>query len=114
MAAHYAERRGLEVASYDEQLASLIERGFGTSDAYSRELNNLGHEATDLVVNCLPLQRTWAAEHGAPKPPRLVGKASWLNRIALRQVAEIEPDVVYVQDMNVFSAEELAELKRPG
>ena len=62
---HYAERPRLAAAGYDEQLQSLIERCFGTSDAYSQNLRRLGHDAHEVIVNCESLQLRWAAERGA-------------------------------------------------
>ena len=70
---HYLSRPGLERKAYGEQLASLIDRCFGTADAYSRHLNELGHDAIDLIVNCEPLQLRWAAEHGRPGRLRRAG-----------------------------------------
>src|SRR5436309_11472614 len=55
LATHYARNPGLERARYAEQLASLLEASFGTSDAYTHHLRELGHKAENLIVNCVPL-----------------------------------------------------------
>ena len=123
VAAHYAERPGLAAAPYDEQLQSLMERSFGTSDAYSSNLVRLGHEAADVVVDCLPLQLTWAREQrlrgvGASSrvPTRLgaLTRRRALKRIARAQIAAYDPDVVYVQDLNWFERDELDALRKEG
>jgi spore maturation protein CgeB len=121
--AHYAGRTGLDRQPYDEQVRSLLDQSFGTSDAYSRNLRTLGHEATEIVANCEPLQRAWAAERSftgsAPArlrrllPGRLEGRAA-LREIALAQIAEFEPDVVYLQDLWFFSTGELQRLHADG
>jgi spore maturation protein CgeB len=97
---HYADRPELAEASYDVQWRALMDRFFGTSDAYSHFLRELGHEAHELVVNCEPLQRAWAREHGirmkrAKRP--LAGSS-----LVLQQADAFEPDVVYVQDLHAF------------
>jgi spore maturation protein CgeB len=124
LASHYGERPGLADRSYDEQLQALMERCFGTSDAYSHSLRSLGHEASDLVVNCLQLQRRWAEEHGhARLVKRLLGlpgragaaaRHAFLHRVARAQIAELDPDVVYAQDLWFFTRRELERLRRDG
>jgi len=52
---------GFADAPYAEQLAALMDRCFGTADAYSVNLRALGHEAADVVADCLPLQLAWGA-----------------------------------------------------
>jgi hypothetical protein len=109
LSSHYAERPGLAEASYDVQWRALMDRFFGTCDAYSHYLRELGHEAQEIVVNCEPLQRAWALEHGAT-PLRRV---RWPGRgsLVLAQAEEFEPDAVYVQDLNVFSPRVLRALR---
>lgn len=119
-AAHYAERPGLERAPYAEQLASLIARRFGTTDAYSANLAALGHDAADAIVNCAPLQLAWAREHGprwiraAARVAHPRARLAVLHAIAHAQVAAFAPDVVYVQDLWFFARPELDRLRRPG
>jgi spore maturation protein CgeB len=106
--AHYSRRPGLAESSYDEQMASLIARRFGTSDAYSHHLRRLGHKAREVIFNCLPLQAAWAREHGLGRGARVVSRMegvgvpagrALLPRVLLAQVEEFDPDVIYVQDL---------------
>ena len=53
---HYDDRPELEDATYDIQWRALMDRFFGTSDAYSHFLGELGHEAHEVVLNCDHLQ----------------------------------------------------------
>jgi len=117
-AEHYAARPGLERAPYDEQLAALIARRFGTTDAYSANFDALGHPAADVIVNCEPLQLAWAAEHGprwtraAAHLPRV--RLAALHRIAHAQIDAFAPDVVYLQDLWFFTKPELDRMRRAG
>ena len=99
--AHYAARPELREAPFEQQHVQLMARSFGTSDAYSHNLRLLGHEAAEVVVNCVPSQARWAVEHGqrstaaflepllarGGRPAaRLTGT---LHRITLAQVAAL-------------------------
>jgi spore maturation protein CgeB len=106
---HYSDRPGLAEEPYDLQWRALMDRFFGTSDAYSHYLGDLGHEAHEVVANCDQLQRAWANEHGV-KPGRRFGPSRGLWPLQ-EQVEEFKPDVIYVQDLNVLGPELLRELR---
>jgi spore maturation protein CgeB len=104
LASHYRGSPGLVDAGYERQRRALFDRSFGTSDAYSRNLRQLGHEAVELVANCRPMQLKWAEERSLALPvaARLrPARLSWgtLRRILDAQIEEFDPDVVYVQDV---------------
>jgi hypothetical protein len=127
LAAHYVEHAGLKSARYEDQRQQLLDRCFGTSDFYSRHLNQLGCEAEDLIVNCLPLQEMWAKEHHSPYSTLaarlpgaflrlpLVGRylslLPGLVEIAVAQVKASRPDILYCQDLSFFSPEVMARLR---
>jgi hypothetical protein len=117
---HYRARPGLAREPYDVQHAALMERRFGTSDAYSVELRRLGHEAHDLVANCLPLQRRWAEEHGlgalarAGALARGPARGRWLVAVLRRQLRTLDPGVVYLQDLNLLGRGDLDALRAAG
>jgi spore maturation protein CgeB len=123
-AAHYADRPGLAERPYVEQLEALMERSFGTSDAYSVNLRSLGEVAVDLLVNVAPLQHAWAREHGMrvrgslaqALPGRLRSRIDdpRPRRIAMAQIADLAADVVYCQDLWFFRPDELRELRADG
>jgi hypothetical protein len=124
---HYGAAAQRARLSYDEQLAALMARFFGTSDSYSTGLRALGHEAAEAIANCVPLQAQWAVEHGVRSAvaklrplvegygrlaARLPGVSDILYRIVSAQVDEFAPDVVYVQDMGFHTPRQLADLKK--
>jgi spore maturation protein CgeB len=123
--AHYAARPGLARAPYEVQLGSLMDRSFGTSDAYSRNLRAAGHEATEIVANAVALQNRWSAEHRSARlggllvslgRGRLATRAlrGSLRRIAAAQVEAYDPHIVYVQDTSFFARADLDALRRAG
>jgi hypothetical protein len=107
---HYAAHPGLADASYQDQWRALMDRFFGTSDAYSHYLRELGHDAHEVVVNCEPMQRAWAREHEM-QPPRRIGMSRGAS-VVLAQADAYRPDVVYVQDLNVFGPRTLRALRK--
>ena len=121
VADHYRRRPELRRASYAEQLRALLDRCFGTSDAYSSHLSELGHEAVDLAGNCLEVQTAWALEHGRGPVSRLMGslptrlgaaaRLRFLREIATAQIDQFDPDVVYVQDLSFFQQEQVDALR---
>src|SRR4029079_526677 len=119
---HYGSTPGLAARGYDAQLVALMNRCFGTSDAYSRHFRDLGHEAMEVVANSEPLQLRWAQEQGigrttlrglaarAPGPLGFAGRRALQRRIALDQIRAFDPDVVYLQDLWFFKRSDLRAL----
>lgn len=128
LARFYAARPGLTDEQYAAQRQTLLDACFGTSDFYSRHLNELGCEAEDLIVNCMPLQRAWAQAHGVPlsqlalKVPhrlfrlpalgRFLAKLPGLMDVAIAQIRANKPDVLYCQDLSFFPGDVLRALKQ--
>lgn len=127
LSAHYASHPALTGATYGNQRQDLLSCVFGTADFYSRHLQAMGHEAEDLIVNCTPLQKTWAHEHrvrysplALKLPPRLLRLpvlGPWLSalpglvEIAVEQVKAMRPEVLYCQDLWFLPPNKLAELR---
>ncbi len=127
LSAHYLGQPSLKHECYEQQRRALLARVFGTSDFYSRHLQAMGHDAQDLIVNCTPLQKTWAQEHRvrysalALKLPqrllRLPVVGPWLSalpglvEIAVEQIKATRPDVLYCQDLWFLTPQKLAEVR---
>jgi spore maturation protein CgeB len=121
----YGRRPDLAQRSYDEQWRALMVQCFGTADFYSSNLIALGHESTEVVANCEPLQRRWASEQGINLDrPRLIWRKRlglipwpqrtpppWFYTVLLAQVKRYSPDVLHIQDMNGISATFLREVR---
>lgn len=124
----YSRNPSMRSASAQAQQAEILNAVFGTSDFYSRHLNELGCEATDLIANCVPLQRAWAKENQIPvsgwalKLPhrffrlpvigsRLAALPGLID-VAVAQIRAFRPDVLYCQDLSFFPGDWLRELKK--
>ena len=95
--------------SYD-QLHLLLSKGFGTADFYSMNLRRLGHDAEDLVANCVPLQRQWRREHGGNIAA--TDDAFDFEAILLAQIRAFCPDVLHIQDCINISPRLVNQAKR--
>jgi spore maturation protein CgeB len=123
LAGHYDACRGLDRCPYEEQRRALLARRFGTSDVYSHHLRKVGHEATEIIANCVPLQVTWVREHGEhsrllraarkflPGPARNLARRRLLREIALAQVKAFDPEILYVQDLWFLKTRDLDRLR---
>jgi spore maturation protein CgeB len=126
--AFYADHKQLAAAAYSDQMEALVAQCFGTSDFYSRHLKARGCEAHDLIVNCLPLQESWARANGiaysplALRVPHRFFRLPWIGgrlaalpglvEIAVAQIQAMAPDVLYCQDLSFFPPDVLAKLRK--
>jgi spore maturation protein CgeB len=106
---------GLAERSYESQKERLLKGAFGTSDFYSRHLRELGCDVQDFIVNCAQLQTSWAREnrvrysnialsvpHRAKRFPfisSILSRLPGLVEIAVQQICQMSPDVLYCQDL---------------
>lgn len=127
LAAHYAAHPVLAGEAYADQRHNLLGQVFGTSDFYSRHLQAMGHDVQDLIVNCTPLQKTWAQENSVRFSPlalklpqrllRLPILGPWMSalpglvEIAVEQIKATRPDVLYCQDLWFLTPQKLAEVR---
>ena len=124
----YKKNPNLKNCEYDFQIKSLLNSNFGTSDTYSYYLNKNNWEASDLIVNCLILQKKWAENkdiklsklrsmipHKFLKLPiigKKLGNMNGLLDIAKEQIKAYKPEILYCQDLSFFPEEILLEIKK--
>lgn len=134
LAALYRARPGLETLPYDDQLVERRLSLFGTASSYAAAFRELGHDASEIIVNNGPMQSMWAYEHGlvgvAPRPligrlgPRDIARrtvGAWrglpeyvihgvseprqMGRVLVAQVEAFKPDVVLDQNLGALAPE---------
>lgn len=112
---------------YEVQLQELLSQSFGTSDFYSYYLNILGCNAKDLIANCTPLQAKWKGDQGLETNyfskiiPYQSKKLEFIRKffpnlpsivdISIDQIKQLKPDVLYVQDLSLYSPEEMRKIR---
>jgi hypothetical protein len=120
----YGRNPGLADQPYEVQLEALLDFSFGTSDAYTEGLRELGHESWNLITNCLPLQLAWVKRHrlrrvlrlarGVPGRPGLAARHVLFQAIAAAQVDALDPEVVFVHDTWSIDVRVLDRWRRQG
>lgn len=100
---YYKSNRSIKSKSYSEQYSHLMSQGFGWSDFLCRHLRNSGINATEIVSNALPLQRSWAKENGA---------SGTALDIVFEQIRRAKPSVVFFQNTISFNRAWYENLKR--
>lgn len=122
----YGKNPSSDSKSYEILKEKLLEESFGTSDFYSYNLKQLGHRANDIIVNDEALQKTWAKENkinlseysliskiqNLPYIHRFIGRPKWIQEIALAQIENEKPDVLYIQNLSILNADTLSKLKK--
>ncbi|HEU4685412.1 MAG TPA: glycosyltransferase [Nitrospira sp.] len=101
---HYQRDPTLAGASYARQHESLQAACFGDSDFYSTALRHAGWQASDIILNCRPLQQQWAKEQDVDPQEALL-------TIAVEQIKRLRPQVLYLQDLGVGTKAFLAAVR---
>lgn len=100
--AHYSKTSESACQSYQRQKDALQSECFGDSDFYSEGLKKQGWDAQDLIVNCEILQQSWALEQN------FSGEGL---EIAVEQIRQLTPDVIYLQDLHLATPAFLAAIR---
>ena len=120
----YVEHPALARQPYEVQWRVVMDQCFGTADFYSRNLQHYGVEATEVVANCMQLQRNWCEGNGITHIPKrwLQNKrsrwvnifqrpAAWIAPTLFEQIRNYHPDILYIQDMVNVPAKLLREVR---
>ncbi|MDX6290616.1 MAG: hypothetical protein QOH42_2415 [Blastocatellia bacterium] len=133
----YESHPGLESQTYADQSRAVYDFGFARADFLPLNLNKLGHEAQQFIVNAGHLQRRWAQENGLRLPEngvlpnavklwkrgyagikRRVGVLAagpaleFETKVVAAQVQAFRPDVIFVCDVVYLPREFLLQLKK--
>jgi spore maturation protein CgeB len=93
----YTRHPSLASLPFSEQRSKLYWDCFGWADFFQHALEPLGYDAHELVMNAEPLQRMWAAEHGAPFP-----ETDWMLQLAFEQIRRLDPEILFLDDTPIF------------
>lgn len=123
----YRENPGLARRPHDEQYAARARTLFGFADFHPAILRRLGHQAEEIIINAEPMQKRWAARHGAGYsrgPLCMRRRGGWLPWIGRRpdprwmfeileaRIRAMRPDVVFNMVMDGISADVLRAIRR--
>jgi spore maturation protein CgeB len=129
----YSVHPALQSAGSREQLETIYGYGFARCDFLAKNLQRLGHQAEQVIVNAHSVQRAAARELGVPVPRnhgrwwqtaqrvssrvrrRIGGEAPSLTegemRVVQAQIEEFDPDVIFSAEVLQFPASFLRRVK---
>jgi len=101
---YYEKHPEVTDLSYADQHQHLMHQRFAWSDAYAEGFSNLGYEASEIVANARPLQKTWCAENNIH--PGLD------KEILIAQLKSIKPEILWFQDSYTFNGDFIERVKQ--
>lgn len=107
-------------SKYELKLQSILNSGFGSTSALSFEFANLGWEAFPVIANSYELQNSWRLSAGKPVATNFgwgigphIARTEFafpysallnsLHKTIYEQIKFVKPDVLLIQDLNLFS-----------
>ena len=113
---------------YENQAKFYFSKLFGVANFYSKNLQALGHEANDFVINNPYLQKKWLKEHNLSYSKlleyldknrilrtlkrKIYLPSDWYYKAMLAQIEKYQPDIVYIQLMAHISPVFLKKIKK--
>lgn len=92
-----ADNPDYESLAYGEMYDRFVNTWYGLSDFHARHMKNLGNDAQNHFASLEPLQKTWARENNVS-----YNETNWVKDIALAQVKAFKPNVIYLDDLDLF------------
>ena len=77
------------------QAREFFDRFLVYSDSFSRGMQSLGNEGIEILCNAEHIQKAWARENGFE-----YSEDGWIQEIIRAQIAELKPDVIYIQGIS--------------
>lgn len=97
----YAKNLPLIDQPYIQQKNKLDYDAFGWADFWNNALKPIGYEVLEVIVNIENLQKQWAKENNC------LGSQTSLGYIALQQIKQFQPDILWFDNYNVDLLKEI-------
>lgn len=91
----YADDPELKHRPSDVQAQTFFDQFLVYSDSFSRGMQSLGNESSELLCNAEHIQKAWANENGVS-----YSEDGWIREIMLAQIEKLRPDVIYIQGIS--------------
>ena len=99
---YYKQNQQIINTTYQEQYKDLMFQSNSWADFYSKNLQKIGVEASEIVANAEHLQNQWAKENNSPKKG---------IQLVLEQIEQLKPDVVWFQDSLTFNGQLIRDIR---
>jgi hypothetical protein len=89
----YKKNNTISNLCYDDHFQLLMEECFGWSNFFQKNLNKIGYNSFEIVLNDEVLQKKWAREHN-----KKFNKHNWFLEILLLQINYYDPNIIIWED----------------
>jgi hypothetical protein len=103
----YERQPALKAQPFITQHAALMNDCFGSSDFWTKALEQLDYETCETIANAEAMQKRWARDQGLS-----YCESNWMFEITNAQVKFFRPDVLIVADYSTISAAFLRRLRQ--
>ena len=90
----YKKRSDLINQPFVVQRDAFFDEKISHAGGFIEAMNDLGNEAYEIFYDCRIMQQTWAREKGVK-----YDEGQWQSDILLAQIRELQPDVLFFQDI---------------
>ena len=94
---------------YNDFYSEYFKEHIGYSNSFSLEMNNLGNQAQEIIINDYFFQTKWAEKY-APQLLRDENK-NFLKEVFFKQIKYYKPDILFFQHKSLLTLKEINELK---
>jgi hypothetical protein len=102
----YSGDPDLILQTYAKQQSAILALRFAWSDVWKHALAPLGYQVEEVILNAKHLQLAWLSERGTQSD-----ESSWLFHVAQRQITQLKPEYIFLDDFAAFSSAQLKILK---
>jgi FkbM family methyltransferase len=103
----YSRFKHLHHAPFCDQIAMLASDSFSAAHIIAPHMKFCGYEERLIIANCCEAQIQWLKENNE----RLQCSKNWVEEIALKQVENFQPDILYLSHPIEFDGRFLRRLK---
>lgn len=96
----YRKRPHLLQATFQTQLQTLIDDGFGGGHIFAPALREIGYDAHLVIANDIISQYRWARDHDVT----LAKPENWRRELLGQQVQLLQPELLYLNDPIAFDS----------
>jgi Flp pilus assembly protein TadD len=97
----YERNPHLASATFDEQIAALVQDGFSASHMFAPYMRELGYDSQLAIANCPQAQVQWLEQNAISD----VSQDDWIFEIARQQVEVFKPDILYLSNPIAFDSD---------
>ncbi|MGD9580796.1 MAG: glycosyltransferase [Vampirovibrionia bacterium] len=106
---YFVNKNKDKMPTYTEGNKLFLDSGYFMAGYYSKYFNKYGHNACELIANCVYLQDLWIKEHSFDFE---IYSDGWFYKLLELQIKDYKPDVVYCRHVSYFDTSFLQQINK--